>query len=209
MVHPKGKYSPDTGEIRKLLPLHLVQAPISLSKSMEAATAQSSWACWNIPAYHAPHPEKPIVCRTVRRNCAPKMKKKAMKLKELSDLWRKRRGQGGTGTLHCSTPMSDPTTTSKPSTVVTAVGSFHGFVLRGFSPFPGSESTQLHDSAAQIVPITCLLQLLSPRNCTYDDTQGEAEGHKSPTQSESFSDQTSAQPDTCPAPPLARRHAGA
>lgn len=34
---------------------------------------------------HAPHPEKPIACRTVSRNCAPKMKKKAMKLKELSD----------------------------------------------------------------------------------------------------------------------------
>lgn len=33
----------------------------------------------------APHPEKPIACRTVRRNCAPKMKKKAIKLNELSD----------------------------------------------------------------------------------------------------------------------------
>lgn len=41
------------------------------------------------PAYQAPHPEKPMACRTVRRNCAPKMKKKAIKLNELSDLQRK------------------------------------------------------------------------------------------------------------------------
>lgn len=41
-------------------------------------------------AYQAPHPENPIACRTVRMNCAPKMKKKAIKLNELSDLQRKR-----------------------------------------------------------------------------------------------------------------------
>lgn len=37
-------------------------------------------------AHQAPQPENPIACRTVRRNWAPKMKKKAMKLNELSDL---------------------------------------------------------------------------------------------------------------------------
>lgn len=38
------------------------------------------------PAYHAPHPEKPMAWMTVSTNWAPKMKKNAMKLKELSAL---------------------------------------------------------------------------------------------------------------------------
>lgn len=63
-VHPKSRYSYATGEIRKLPPLHLVQAPISLSKAMGAAEPR---AAGPFP-YHAPHPEKPIACRTVRRN---------------------------------------------------------------------------------------------------------------------------------------------
>lgn len=44
--------------------------------------------------YHAPHPEKPTACRTVRMNCMPKTKKKVMKLKELSDLRGKRDVRG-------------------------------------------------------------------------------------------------------------------
>lgn len=37
-------------------------------------------------AYQAPHPEKPMAWMTVKTNWAPKMKKNAMKLKELSAL---------------------------------------------------------------------------------------------------------------------------
>ena len=42
---------------------------------------------WLTPqAYHVPHPENPTAWMTVKTNWAPKMKKNAMKLKELSDL---------------------------------------------------------------------------------------------------------------------------
>lgn len=69
-----------------------------------------------------------------------------MKLKELSDLWRKKGGQEGTGTLCCSTPVSDPTITFKPSTVVAPEGSLHGCVLGGFSP---SLAVRAHSSMTQ------------------------------------------------------------
>lgn len=60
---------------------------------------------WLTPqAYHAPHPENPTAWMMVKMNWAPKMKKNAMKLKELSDLegsqqlcyqcWRRGRGGG-------------------------------------------------------------------------------------------------------------------
>lgn len=42
------------------------------------------------PTHHAPHPAKPMAWMTVRTNWAPKTKKKAMKLKELSALERER-----------------------------------------------------------------------------------------------------------------------
>lgn len=43
-------------------------------------------------AYHAPQPEKPTAWMTARTNCAPKMKKNVMKLKELSALQGKEHG---------------------------------------------------------------------------------------------------------------------
>lgn len=65
---------------------------LKLSGTGAEGSAVRLQAC---PAYQAPHPENPIACRTVRTNCAPKMKKKAIKLNELSDLRRKERQLGG------------------------------------------------------------------------------------------------------------------
>lgn len=76
----------------KLLPLHPVQTPTSFSKVHGNRQNSGMGAkCSAVrpsehPAYQAPHPEKPIACRIVRINCEPKMKKKAIKLNELSDL---------------------------------------------------------------------------------------------------------------------------
>lgn len=49
----------------------------------------AAWAPGGL-AHHAPHPVKPIAWMTVKTNWAPKMKKNAMKLKELSALERER-----------------------------------------------------------------------------------------------------------------------
>lgn len=74
-----------------------------------------------VTTYQAPHPEKPTAWMTVRTNWAPKMKKNAMKLKELSALERRGKareggpaslpspgtGPRGHGTSCCTLPSED------------------------------------------------------------------------------------------------------
>lgn len=69
---------------------------------------------WLTPqAYHAPHPENPTAWMMVKMNWAPKMKKNAMKLKELSDLEGSKRlcyqyWRGGRGESEGAGPRKGP-----------------------------------------------------------------------------------------------------
>lgn len=65
-----------------------------------------------VTTYQAPHPEKPTAWMTVRTNWAPKMKKNAMKLKELSALERRGKAREG-GPASLPSPGTGPRGTAR------------------------------------------------------------------------------------------------